>query len=371
MYSDRKKRKMGNNDSQDTFTKESKLSFNIPLNISKGSNIGLFNELDTETNYSGNALVEYFMLKLIHKHYKSTACVSNLRVFFNVSITNSDNKYTVIDYDFNPVKISVLNETIRACKNDMFVLYAYIKYKDPLKNSDVGHSVVCIINKKSNTLEYYDPHGINLADNSGRHKNTILRHLVVQEKLEHFVSALGLSLSMDALYCPLQNNSIRPRNVTEDKGYCMIFTSIFVLFRLSNSGMNALDFSIEFFKYTFDIDTNEYARYFSFYLLKEVRRFANHFEIKSDNMHEIYIQFIKLHSLNNIVKSINQTGGNPLLLLRASRLAPKLKGVQKLNKTSKADTRTLSKMTPTELLTGLDTTSKILSIIYDKEKARK
>lgn len=293
--------------------------FNIPLNIPQRSVIGLFNELDTEANYAGNALVEYFILKLIHKHYKRIACVSNFRVLFNmIDMSTTGDQYTILDYDFKESKLELLKEAIDSCKNDMFVLYISITFKHP--TGPIAHSVVAIINKRLNTLEYYNPHGFTPLDYS-----KVLENIIVQEKLEKLTMELGLSLSMNAMHCPLQNRILGDPGITEDKGYCTVFASIFVLFRLANYKMSLTRFSIEFLNYTFDMDTNDYARHFSFYILKEVRKFAKNFGIESTHIHDIFLEFMKSHSLNDIVKSINQTGGNPLALLRAAKMAPKVR----------------------------------------------
>jgi hypothetical protein len=337
--------------------------FNIPLNIPQRSVIGLFNELDTEANYAGNALVEYFVLKLIHKHYKRIACVSNFRVLFDmIDMSTTVNQYVIHDYDFKEAKLELLKEAIHSCKNNMFVLYISIVFNHHTR--PIAHSVIAIINKRLNTLEYYNPHGFTPFD-----YNKVLENIIVQEKLEKLTMDLGLSLSMNAMHCPLQNRITDP-GITEDKGYCTIFASIFVLFRLANYRMSLARFSAEFLNYTFDMDTNDYARHFSFYILKEVRKFAKNFGIESTHIHDIFLEFIKSHSLNDIVKSINQTGGNPLALLRAAKMAPKLKNVKNSSKNSgSGDDGSGSKTS--QFLTGVKDGVETMSKISEQSKKNK
>lgn len=297
---------------------------NIPINIQK-ENLSRDNLEMADKNYKGTTMVEYLFLKLVHRHYKEVACIKNFRVYLDMSGSSGSGPedYEIIDYDDNKIDNKIFASTVQECKRDMMIIYVFVNY-------GIGfHSNMIIINKRMNTIEYYDPHGLFPLVNA---PNSIMLGILLELKVTRLAIDLDMIVDFAALNCPLQNDYV-VNNEIRDIGYCTIFTSIFMLFRLSNHLKELSDFSKEFYTYFKDLDVNEYARHFSYYLVNEIHKMAKTFGIHESDLLEITREYIKTGSMNDLILSIDKIGGNPLLLvLRGASLLSKGSKVSKAKK---------------------------------------
>jgi hypothetical protein len=275
--------------------------------------------LDIEKNYTGTGLVQYIFLKLIMDENKNV-CPLDIQVYINVD----DSTLYFIDYDNIILTQEDVFEKMLGCKRDIIILYGST-YKS---NAAIGHSFVLLVNRPFKTVEYFDPHGFipGFADS-----DTILRSIIIESLLDTLANTLGMTLDIQPLYCAFQNRGVFPSRY-KDVGYCTLYSSIFVIYRLANYRIPMSEFSKELFQLFQTDDINDYVHFYARLILLEARAIARDNGITDKDIISISTKLNMKFMLSNYIHRLNLTGGNPAVFSMLAQSGVKGVFIQGLEK---------------------------------------